>query len=224
MGKSFISVVGLAVFLIPLLGRGLSEIPIVPLSNFGVAHGAGTMPLPPNASVAAPGPGELAQTEEEPLIAVTEIKKSTFAISKPARLIIPSIGLDADVLSVGQNDKGEMDVPSGKSDDVGWYKYGTMPGKIGSAVIDAHVYAAFSQLKYLPVGGDVYVVTMDGTKLHFVVADSRVYELSELSSKMLFGRKDAKRLNLITCAGAFVQSMGTYSHRLVVYTTFVGAV
>ncbi len=140
----------------------------------------------------------------------------------PVRLIIPSIGMDAPVEGVGINEKGEMDVPDGSTDTVGWYKGGPQPGAIGSTVFAAHVYAAFSDLRYVKPGSDIYVLTKDGSKLHFVVDDSRVYKLGELSPKILFGRHDAQRLNLITCAGSPTADGSTYDHRLVVYTRFVG--
>ncbi len=135
----------------------------------------------------------------------------------PVRLRIPSIDMTVPIVPVGLNKKGEMDVPSGNSNNVGWYKYGTVPGHTGSAVLDAHVFAAFEDLRHVPIGADIYVDTEGGERLHFVVQDSRVYKLSELTSQMLFGRNDAKRLNLITCAGTFVKSIDTYDHRLVVY-------
>src|SRR3989338_10251998 len=44
--------------------------------------------------------------------------------AEPVRLIIPSINIDSPVVGVGINEKGEMDVPDGSTDRVGWYKYG----------------------------------------------------------------------------------------------------
>lgn len=150
------------------------------------------------------------------------IKKVTQKVtSKPVRLIIPSIGLNAPIDAVGINDKGEMDVPDGNSRNVGWYKSGTIPGNVGSAVIDAHVFAAFRKLRYLSVGSEVYVENSAGDRLKFVVNDSRVYQLGELTSGMLFGKKDTRRLNLITCAGEPTSDGSTFTHRLVVYTTLV---
>src|SRR5437660_6268168 len=46
-----------------------------------------------------------------------------------------------------------------------------------------------------------YTTLFRSSKLHFVVNDSRVYRLGELTPRMLFARYDARRLNLITCAG-----------------------
>lgn len=146
-------------------------------------------------------------------------KKPSKQTAHPVRLIIPSIGLNAQVESVGINSQGEMEVPSGDSPNVGWYKHGTIPGNVGSAVVDAHVYAAFEKLRYLKVGSEVIVENANGERLTFVVNDSRVYKLGELTSGMLFGKRDARRLNLITCAGQPTADGSTYTHRLVVYTT-----
>lgn len=146
-------------------------------------------------------------------------KKVTHQTSHPVRLIIPSIGLNAPIESVGINAVGEMDVPNGNTPNVGWYKKGPIPGNIGSAVIDAHVYAAFKNLRNLSVGSEVFVENTNGERLKFVVDDSRVYQLGELTSGQLFGRRDARRLNLITCAGQVSPDGSTYTHRLVVYTT-----
>ncbi len=149
----------------------------------------------------------------------TAVQKPTKQTAQPVRLIIPAIGLSAPIESVGLNSSGEMAVPSGDSTDVGWYKNGTIPGNIGSAVLDAHVFAAFEKLRYLKVGSEVYVENADGARLKFVVNDSRVYRLGELTSGMLFGKRDARRLNLITCAGQPTADGNTYTHRLVVYAT-----
>lgn len=59
----------------------------------------------------------------------------------PARIAIPSIGLTAPIQNVGINGKGEIDVPDGSTRNVGWYQYGAVPGDLGNAIMDAHVYA-----------------------------------------------------------------------------------
>lgn len=139
----------------------------------------------------------------------------------PARLIMPSIKLDTSVIEVGITANGEMDVPDGKTRNVGWYRYGTIPGDRGSAVMDAHVYAAFKNLRDVKIGDDIYVVNMRGEKLHFRVTDSRVYEYDKLPLEHIFARSDGRHLNFITCARKFIPSINTYSHRLVVYTELV---
>ena len=137
----------------------------------------------------------------------------------PHTLVIPSIHLSTSIAGMGVNKQGEMDVPNGSTNTVGWYKYGTIPGQRGSAVLDAHVYAAFEKIGNLRPGNDIYVVNASNQTLHFVVQEVKKYRLKDLSAQALFNRADDKRLNLITCAGTFVPVLGTYDHRIVVYAT-----
>src|SRR5262249_51609088 len=87
--------------------------------------------------------------------------------SDPARLIIPSLSIDANVQYVGVKKDGSMGTPDNFT-DVAWYRYGTIPGQLGSAVIDGHVdnglalAGVFKHLQDIKVGDDVYVGTKDG--------------------------------------------------------------
>jgi sortase (surface protein transpeptidase) len=139
----------------------------------------------------------------------------------PMYMAVPSVGLYAPIQNVGINAKGEMDVPSGKTNNIGWYKYGASPGEQGSAVLDAHVFAAFSKLQYVGPNADVYISMASGKILHFVVSSSTVYPLKGLSSNILFANDGIERMNLVTCAGNLTADRSTYDHRLVVYTTLV---
>jgi hypothetical protein len=143
--------------------------------------------------------------------------------SKPERLLIPALRIDASVQRAGVNAQGAMTVPTNFR-DVAWYKYGTVPGQIGSAVIDGHVDnglglpGVFKHLGDLQIGDDVYVLAEDGTKLHFVVEDIQEYPYNASPVERIFAATDAARLNLITCTGTWLRGRQTYSDRLVVYT------
>jgi LPXTG-site transpeptidase (sortase) family protein len=137
------------------------------------------------------------------------------------QVIIPSIGLDTPIVNVGINEKGEMAVPDGKTKNVGWYEKGTIPGETGSAVLAAHVYAAFKKLRYAKIGDPVYVRTQSGKILHFRIEDSRVFKLNDISTDWLFNQADKKRLNLITCAGKYIPKLATYEKRLIVNAVLV---
>lgn len=145
---------------------------------------------------------------------------------KPVHLEIPSLGIDAKVQYVGINGRKEMAVPSNFR-DVGWYKYGPVPGQRGSAVIDGHVDnglglpAVFNRLGEIKTGADVFVTTKDGARLRFVVVDVRSYPYEEAPKELVFEREDAAWLNLITCSGDWIKSKRTYSLRIVVYTKYV---
>jgi sortase (surface protein transpeptidase) len=151
--------------------------------------------------------------------AVSPATSTTLAkphVREAPRLVIPRISLDSLIKEVGLNKKGEMDVPPGSTMDVGWYKHGTQPGEMGSAVLDAHVYAAFSRLHELKTGDSIYVVQENGEHLHFIVFDTTTYALEDAPREMIFNRDDGRYLNLITCAGTFLPERGTYDKRLVV--------
>jgi sortase A len=146
--------------------------------------------------------------------------------SLPARLIIPALHIDASVQQVGLTARGDMGIPSNFT-DVAWYKYGTIPGQVGSAVIDGHVdnglalAGVFKHLNDLKIGDDVYVEQKDGSKIHFAVVDIESYPYKDAPSGIIFNQIDAARLNLITCQGTWVPVGRTYDQRLVVFTKLV---
>ena len=151
-----------------------------------------------------------------PMLAAAQQIPAQPAFSAPTRMFIPSISLDDPVVRVGITQSGAMAVPSGSTNQVGWYESGTVPGQIGSAVFDAHVFAAFSNLSGVKPGDDIYV--QEGSQLlHFVVGQAQTYPLAALSPAQLFSRAGGRYLTLITCAGKYIPAQGTYNERLVVY-------
>ncbi len=207
--KKFLTALGLIAItaLIPLpeslaAGQAAGLIPAVP--DTGIEEASTPTPETP----APDQPEEVKGTEPE----------------QPVLLSIPAIGLKSPVIPVGVNKKGEMDVPDGDSNAVGWYKYGTLPGNIGSAVIDAHVFAAFAKLRQLKAGGDIYVTDKNGQTLRFKVDSTKTYALSAMDkavARTIFNRDDDRHLTLITCAGSLTRDRSTYDHRLVIYATLV---
>lgn len=138
-----------------------------------------------------------------------------------ARLSIPSIKVNAAIESVGINQNGEMDTPL-RLADVGLYKYGTMPGQVGSAVIDGHVDnglslpAVFYNLKKVQKGDDVYITNPDGTQLHFAVTSIDDYELATAPVEQIFHDTSGRLLKLITCEGTWSGLGYAYDHRVIV--------
>jgi LPXTG-site transpeptidase (sortase) family protein len=156
---------------------------------------------------------------------------SSFEVpGKPVRLIIPAIGVDAAVQSVGlawaAANKGDMSVPSNFT-DVAWYNGGPLPGMPGSAVIDGHLdgkyvqKAVFYNLGALKPGDLVEVVDASGTILQFQVVTSTTYDYNATTTD-IFSRDASKtRLNLITCAGDWDANQKIYNKRIVVFTELV---
>ncbi len=154
---------------------------------------------------------------------------------QPMQLRIPAIQVDAPVMDVGQTAQGLMDAPVSKAMNspywthVFWYSPGAAPGQTGNAVIAGHVDrvggdpAVFWYLKNLVAGDDIYVTTVQGQKLHFVVNRAVAYPATAASSGVLnavFGSSTGHHLNLITCSGVWTGH--GYDQRLVVFTTQVG--
>ncbi len=156
----------------------------------------------------------------------TSLKKSLAsevprdATTFPERLKIPSILVDATVQDVGITRKGNMSTPSNFT-DVGWFKYGTVPGEMGSAVIAGHVDnglalpGVFANLDKIKVGDDIYVETAGGKKIQFKVTSKKLYEYTDKTDEV-FNENDGSYLKLITCAGVWLPENRTHDQRLVV--------
>lgn len=144
----------------------------------------------------------------------------------PARLRIPSIDLDVNVVDVGLGKTGNMAVPYTYT-DTGWYRYGPKPGEVGSAVIDGHVdnglgtAAVFARLGELKAGDDLYIDTKEGNTLHFKVEEAASYNVADVPLQKLFNRADEPRLNLVTCDGVWLADQKMYDQRHVVYAVLV---
>lgn len=142
----------------------------------------------------------------------------------PVRIEIPNIKVKAIINYVGLTSNGEMDVPKGPSDTV-WYKLGTRPGNIGSAVIAGHYgswkdggSSVFDNLDKLVKGDKVYIEDENGMIITFIVKESRKYD-PEADASNVFNLNDGvSHLNLVTCEGTWDNNKKTYSNRLVVFT------
>lgn len=158
--------------------------------------------LPPAADL-----GELAEARAE-------------ADVQPLSLSIERIGLDdVAVQAVGVEPTGEMSIPPPK--EVGWYRYGPLPGGAGSAVLAGHIASsgidgAFRHLDRLAPGDAVEVALSDGQRLRFVVTDTVQVSKTDLPFDQLFARSGPPKLALITCGGEFDYSARSYRDNVVV--------
>ncbi len=155
---------------------------------------------------------------------------STTARQTPAplaRLLIPAIGVNAPIESIGVRPDGAMETP-GQSpwNDVGWYNAGPRPSERGSAVIAGHLDrpggnpAVFWRLRDLHVGDSVLVVDAQGKTLRFNVTRIMFYPPQEAPVQDIFGNTAGSFLNLTTCAGDWIPTQHQTALRVVVYTSF----
>ena len=128
----------------------------------------------------------------------------------PARLVIPAISVDATVEHVGVGVSGNMAVPM-SYDNVGWYRFGALPGELGSAVIAGHfdnglgLSGVFKNLSRLKPGDYIEVITKEGERISFRVERLETYPYDRVP-KSIFTEADAARLNLITCGGRWIKT------------------
>ncbi len=147
---------------------------------------------------------------------------------KGARLIVPSLNINAPIETVGVLSDGTLAVPTDNQwDGVGWYVNGPVPGEKGSAVIDGHLDrpggapAVFWRLHELKPGDTVEVLTHQGKTLHFSVTKLQTYVPQMAPLATIFGNDSGAYLNLITCAGQWIPAQHQTTQRLVVYTELV---
>ncbi len=151
---------------------------------------------------------------------------SVLTPTEPDRLIIPEIGMDAHVQSVGLSwtGNGNLGVPTNFT-DVAWYNRGSFPGAPGTAVIDGHLdgryvpEAVFYRLSELKPGDPVYVKERNGQVVSFVVTGSERFPYDAPDTTAVFTTAGkGSYLNLITCAGDWISSAKEYDQRVVVFT------
>lgn len=142
------------------------------------------------------------------------------SVAKPVRVVIPAIDVDADLVALGLNDDGSMEVPDFGL--AGWYEPGPRPGDPGPAVIAAHVDSVrgpdvFFRLRDLTTGDKITVEYADGSDSTFVVSESEQQLKDDLPVERIWNDTDDAVLRLITCGGEFDTAARSYLSNLIVY-------
>jgi sortase A len=151
---------------------------------------------------------------------IQTVRDAQVSTNPPVHIRIPAIGVDTTVQTTGITQSGHIAVPTNYT-DVGWYKYGTLPGNKGSAVMAGHVDdglalpGVFKNLYKLKKGDDIYITMKNGEVAHYVMKGSETYS-KDASTENIFSEKDNYYLKLITCTGTWLSDEGTHSERLVV--------
>jgi LPXTG-site transpeptidase (sortase) family protein len=148
-------------------------------------------------------------------------KTSAMSESKPTKLQIEKIGIDANVVELDLQADGAMEVPDNGS-DVGWYVKSPTPGELGPSVIAGHydtpvAPAIFYKLDELKAGDEILIYREDGSTAKFIVEKTEEYKQTDFPTLQVYGPTTYPALRLITCAGKYQSKVNRYSHNLVVY-------
>ena len=160
-------------------------------SNGDGNPGAGTEP----SSSASPS-----ETPSDPAQAVPV----TMSRSVPVRLRIPAIDVDSDLMGLGLQKDGTLEVPPGAF-PAGWFRGAPTPGELGPAIIVGHVRfetpGVFARLTELRPDDEIKVARKDGSTAAFRVTRVQHFAKSAFPTKKVYGNIDHAGLRLITCGG-----------------------
>jgi sortase (surface protein transpeptidase) len=183
------------------------------------------MPVSPSS---VPEDGDAAAETSPPAGGATEVPVTSGRLedvadrhdgAAPVKLVVPALGVDAEIVPVGYRN-GEMDVPP-SAGLVAWYEHGPAPGEAGSAVLAGHVAwngrrGVFWDLRDLPPGAEFEVRFDDDSVRRFRAVTLTSFGKTELPGDEIFRRTGEPELTLITCGGAFNPSIGRYEDNVVV--------
>ena len=143
------------------------------------------------------------------------------ALTVPARVRIPGLGVDAPVEGGSVGTDGELLVPALASQVV-WYQAGSVPGTPGTAVLAGHVdydgvEGAFAQLSTLRRGDSIQIIDKDGRTHSFRVVARQLVRKEQLALAELPRAQGTPRVALVTCGGDFDQARHSYVDNVVVW-------
>ncbi|KJY27840.1 class F sortase [Streptomyces sp. NRRL S-495] len=190
------------------------------------AAGASAAPGPAPGSPAATGPAAPASTAPAaagpapaaPVKAAAPLKRS-----KPTRLRIPQLNVDAPFTELTLSPAGQLNAPPPDDKNlVGWYRDGVTPGERGAAVVAGHVDttkgpAVFLLLSLMLPGNKVEVRRADGTVAVFSVDAVETFAKDAFPDQKVYGKTPDAQLRLITCGGTYDKKRRDYLDNVVVF-------
>lgn len=171
-------------------------------------------------------PSNNANPDVSPIKKTEQEKKSyTVPSDHPRELIIHTLSIDANILSLGVTASNTLDAPK-TAWDVGWYNKSALPGSdSGALLIDGHVndslgsQGIFYGINTLKPGDGIDIQRGDGETISYSVVHVEQVPIAQVDmNKMLRSITPGKEgLNLITCGGVYDSKRKTYDDRILVY-------
>ncbi len=147
--------------------------------------------------------------------------------SRPVRLTIPSIKVEAPILEVGLAEDGSVDVPPLKRhNEAGWFGGGPTPGQFGPALIVGHADtrsgpSIFHGLAKLKPGQKIEILRKDRTVAVFEVNSIENFGKAKLPIKRVYGDYSRPSLRLVTCGGTWLGGSRGYSDNIIAFASLV---
>ncbi|MET8329244.1 class F sortase [Streptomyces sp. NPDC005181] len=203
----------------PAAAAGLGLLLI--FNSFGTAEDNKPLTAPSVAAPVAPAP---AAAPEAPSAVASPSPTGLFIPrSKPTRLQIPSIAVNAPFTPLTLGATGQLNAPPPNDTNlVGWYKGGVTPGERGSAIVAGHVDtktgpAVFLQLQFVKPGATVDIKRADGSVATFKVDSVEKFSKANFPNDLVYGDTPDAQLRLITCGGTYDRKVKDYRDNVVVF-------
>lgn len=179
----------------------------------------GPAATPPPVHVEAPPPPAPARIRHRNAVAPTPT--GTTKPAAPRKVRVPALGIDADVLDVGLDAEGRLEVPPAAT-TVGWWSGGPGPSEEGPTVLVGHVdwrgeLGVFHDLSRLEADAVIEIVDEEGRTSRFAVDGIEQHAKSAFPTEAVYGKTSGPSLRLVTCAGPFDRAAGHYTDNLIVF-------
>jgi sortase (surface protein transpeptidase) len=177
------------------------------------------------AGCGAQSPDVAASTTSAAPTSAAAAPSSATPASPPVRLQVPAIGVDSDLMPLGLQDDGSLEVPP-EGFPAGWFTGAPMPGEVGPAVMAGHVDwdgapGVFYDLRSLVPGDRITVTRADGSAVVFGVVSVDQFPKDAFPSDAVYGDLDHAGLRLITCGGSFDPGERSYDDNIVVFADLI---
>ncbi|WP_405815261.1 class F sortase [Streptomyces sp. NBC_01390] len=189
------------------------------------ATGRPEQAVPPRAG--GPARGRPGSTGRTPTVArpgrpVTPRGPALLPRSRPTKLTVPYLDVEAPVVDLHLDRHGQLTAPPDDNSNLaGWYADGPSPGENGTVIVVGHRdtragAAVFIGLDEVALGRLIELRRADGRTAVYTVDAVKTYDKAHFPSKEVYGARARPELRLITCGGGYDRRTG-YSGNIVVY-------